>query len=465
MLSPRDLRMVAAVEARHASPGLLGTVCRWEPTRSAGMNLLAAAETASARFQTRGFTRHEGVLRHPAHFERLQSRFSLEHQFSASQLESYARCGFRFLMSEVLRFRPLISPELATDHRELGSVAHAALANIHRPMPVEEQRTSEELDVRNPDSEPTGEDLLKHFLAAIDEELKQGGGKSRLEQALQVLTRRTLAEVGEMYVEQFGKYQQLFAEVWQRPPIPHGLEVAFGDAPGLELASGETGGTAETSNTESGGGDRAGGAIDRPIETAVRKMNSARELEPPVSIPPLQFGAGGNLTLVQGRIDRVDVGVHDGRPVFNVIDYKSGKSSAVKLDEIGAGTALQLAIYLAAVSRSGLAGEESLPFQIGYWLLKSKGFSFGLKTGDRAPQLTAKNLVPLSSDLLSTLDQQLETIIPALAHGIRNGDFPVDSHDGKCTQYCPYSTICRVGQRRTVEVALDKRRSSRPGSR
>jgi hypothetical protein len=33
---------------------------------------------------------------------------------------------------------------------------------------------------------------------------------------------------------------------------------------------------------------------------------------------------------------------------------------------------------------------------------------------------------------------------------IRTGNFPVASRDDKCTSYCEYSTVCRVGQVRSL---------------
>jgi len=345
-------------------------------------------------------------------------------------------------MSDVLRFRPLSSPELATDHRELGSVAHSALAQIHRNGSAKRKVTGEESDLPE-------KDLLELFCEVVEQELERGGGSSRIERALQLLTRRKLAEVGEMYVEQLNKYNDVFREVWGESPLPYGLEVAFGDAPGLEVTVAEHEETTTSDLSDAAMGDRDKGEVDSG------NMSSVSES---VSIPPLEFGHAELRTLVQGRIDRVDVGRHEGKPVFNVIDYKSGRAVAVTLDDIRNGKSLQLALYLAAVSRSGLAGEGSLPFQLGYWLLQSKGFMLGLKTGAKAKPLIASSLVPLSEELLIELDDHLEAVVPELAAGIRAGQFPVDSGDTGCTQYCPYSTICRVGQKRTVEVPLGKLR-------
>ena len=46
---------------------------------------------------------------------------------------------------------------------------------------------------------------------------------------------------------------------------------------------------------------------------------------------------------------------------------------------------------------------------------------------------------------------QLEETVAALVRGIRRGEFPVHSTDDRCTGYCPYATVCRINQVRSLE--------------
>ena len=62
--------------------------------------------------------------------------------------------------------------------------------------------------------------------------------------------------------------------------------------------------------------------------------------------PPLEFDTGERTVAFHGRIDRVDKGPR-GR--FRVIDYKTGRLRG-KDDDLGAGTSLQLPVYLLAAS-------------------------------------------------------------------------------------------------------------------
>ena len=45
----------------------------------------------------------------------------------------------------------------------------------------------------------------------------------------------------------------------------------------------------------------------------------------------------------------------------------------------------------------------------------------------------------------------LAKIISALVRGIRRGCFPVFNREQRCTSYCPFSTICRIRQIRSLE--------------
>jgi RecB family exonuclease len=162
----------------------------------------------------------------------------------------------------------------------------------------------------------------------------------------------------------------------------------------------------------------------------------------------LTIGKGKRQVRVRGRIDRIDVGKIDDNPVFNVIDYKSGMPPRFDLDDVRAGLSLQLALYTLAVARMNLAGPQAAPAQMGYWSIKETGFVAGLKGKPK----------PIDEASMKELEQLLEEILPKLVHGMRSGQFPVDSPVLNCTGRCPYNTVCRVNQIRPLAQKLDKRR-------
>ena len=72
-----------------------------------------------------------GAIRDPVVLEQLRTRYRSEHVWSASQLQTYARCPFFFLIDRVLRLRPLEEAEEATSPLMYGGVAHDMLEQFY----------------------------------------------------------------------------------------------------------------------------------------------------------------------------------------------------------------------------------------------------------------------------------------------------------------------------------------------
>jgi len=390
ILSPADLRLVATHAVREKRPGLFRTLCELPDSEAAARNILAAVDAAVARFGTRGFTEYEGMLRLARHKERLKERFPVSVPFSATQLERYAGCPYQYFLSELLGLRELETAETQTDYRERGSLLHNVLAALHRPPAPGEPPHEERF--------PEKGHLVEAFRALIDQHLDLERERPPLHAALVRIERAVLHDIAEAYGDQWENYRKEFARAWGAPPRTRHVETSFGDAR--------------------------------------RKPDD----EPASSLDGLRFGEGPGETRIGGRIDRIDVGEHEERPVFNVIDYKTGKPPRFSLDDVAHGTSLQLALYLFAVLRLSLAGRDARPFLMGYWSLRESGFQNAIK-GTRKNQVAA-----LSNEMIGELESILHDVVPRLAAGIRHGLFPVTSLIEDCTKYCPYSTVCRVNQ-------------------
>jgi RecB family exonuclease len=364
--------------------------------QSTALNVLAAFDMAASRFKTRGFTPYEGVLQSPVNLERIRARFNADSQFSATQLESFAGCPFRFFVSEILRLEPLESHRSETDYLARGSVLHAVLAELHRKLS----------DDADPAFSGGRGSITARFRQLVNRELGRSSAETELKKALLRIEERLLNEWGDAYQGQHDAYLKLFGREWETAPTPAGLEVAFGDAP---AETGEFGGQ---------------------------------------SFGSLVLGAGDNRVRIRGRIDRIDVGRAGDRPVFNIIDYKSGSPPKFNLDDVRTGAALQLALYTLAVYRLGIAAPGAVPFQMGYWSLRETGFVAGLKGKAR----------PIDAAVLSSLETILDGLVPKLVESMRAGQFPVDSRDAHCTGRCVYSTVCRVNEVRPLADKLNKRR-------
>jgi superfamily I DNA/RNA helicase/RecB family exonuclease len=380
-------------------------------------SILAAADMAQRRFASRRFTDFEGQLALPASRQRLAGRFGPEVEFSATQLERYAVCPFKFFAQDVLGLAELESPEMEISSQQRGIIVHEVLAKLHREMLT---TAAGSLTLApHPHSPFGGEvsdvnqfDVSRRFRELLHDVLWRRPAATELQAALREIEERVLAEWGVAYAKQWQAYQDAARAIWSGAPVPSLFETAFG---------------------------HAGGSTEETPEAA--------------KAPCLVIGSGAEAIRIGGRIDRIDVGVVDGRRCFTVIDYKTGNKRAARLDDIASGRDLQLALYALAVERLGLAAKNVRPIGLGYWLVRDDGFVFGLKGDGRG---NAARFDRLTDELWQSLQSVLHDVVPRLATGIRAGSFPVFNEDEDCTSRCPFSTICRVNQIRPLAEALGK---------
>jgi ATP-dependent helicase/nuclease subunit B len=404
LLSSADVRVRAMSEALAGRPGLFRAVCDDARLRSAAVNSVAAVEMNVCRFHTPGFTRFEGMLENKRNIEQLRHRFSAEREFSATQLEAYARCPFRFLMSQVLAIEPPASPEIETDFGRRGTLVHEVLADLHRTLFERHETAGQRPEAAR------GEDVATMFQRLLEEKLHLRAPASRIHEALQRIEQRLLAEWGIAYGRQWDDYVARLPRDCDVPPAPARFETSFGSMP--------TGAT----------------------QTADQ-------------FQPLVIGSGADVVLVGGRIDRIDVGQMAGSPVFAVIDYKTGSRRNSQFDTIESGRWLQVALYTLAAVRLELVGAGARPWQMGYWQIRQTGFAPDVKQGRVK---AGEPLRPLDQAVWESLVETLEQIIPRLAAGIRAGRFPIFNADPDCTAGCPYNTVCRIAQIRALPNDMGK---------
>ncbi|HTI51065.1 MAG TPA: PD-(D/E)XK nuclease family protein, partial [Planctomycetaceae bacterium] len=399
VLSPTDARVRGMAEALENEPALLGAICREAAFAATSANLLAAVDMHVRRFQTPGFSNFEGMLENPDNLDWIGRRFSPEHEFSATQLEAFAACPFRFFVEHVLDVSPLATVDVETEHGRRGTLVHDILAELHRQLMETDSQA---------EPQPDTSAIVSHFHRLLRERLGARPEFSELQQALLEIEERLLGDWGLAYGRQWDLYLATQPESSDRPLRPAHFETAFG---------------------------RTGAGPGIPGTRA-----------------PLVIGAGDREVRVGGRIDRIDVGANSGRTVFTVIDYKTGSIHSQKLEDIAAGRALQLALYTLAVVRLEIVGPDSGPIQMGYWQIRNQGFLPGISQRKKADA----RLAPLEASVWETLVKTLDDVIPRLAAAMRAGKFPVFNPDESCTSRCPYQTICRVGQIRALPAALGK---------
>lgn len=337
---------------------------------------------------------------------------------SATSLEDYAACPFRFFAARVLRIRPRPSIRDELDAAEQGSVRHEVMAEVMQALrregltPLEGgDRTGHE----NQLAREVCEAVLDHW------ERFERTGPAPLWLLHRDLVARDLARVLE------GE-RRVAIEAWE----PGEFEIGFG----VIAADGS-------------------GAIEGV----------------PLSIPDRR---GERRFELIGRVDRIDYR-GDGREREGlIIDYKSGRvGDRLRYDQL-ARTQLQLPLYAAwlAARRSELSytdaayvslrdGERSQASLLDLSL--SSVELDGLLELDPAtrrelrgraaadlPEGSTTKIGPPSAaigalDLPEIGQRNLADNVWALLGGVAEGRFDVRPHDpGRACRYCPYGPVCRV---------------------
>ena len=332
---------------------------------------------------------------------RLARRFGPQHLWSPSQWERYARCPYHYFMEDVLGLEPLGELVLETDHLRRGSRLHRVMAEFHR-------RLAAELAAGRAPSPQAATALSADFASALDE-VMHAGSRTGVDAALAEIDRRQIAKWGDSYFQQLGKYDAAWAKLAAlgEPPLPAHFEFRFGPP-----------------HADADDADR-----DDPRSTAL----------------PFVLDIGTEQLRITGRIDRVDVGRgRDGRIVFNVIDYKTGRRPTLSPERIESGERLQPALYVMAAQAMLFGDERATPLWAGYWSM-DKGV-----TTDRRFSLVCSSDELEPTEAWDALRKKVVERVGQFVADIRHGDFPVASRDDHCTSHCPFATVCRVAQVRSL---------------
>jgi ATP-dependent helicase/nuclease subunit B len=398
ILSSVDLRLVATDELRSGRPGLFRAMADGPSRGAAARGILAAADMDACRFEQQGFTPFEGLLQHASSVTRLAEKYSPDYQFSATQLERYATCPFRFLLSEVLHLEPNDPIEPEIDPRRRGLSLHRVLADLHR-SPAGPRSSAQ----------PDGAELIEVLRRLVATQFAVAAELPAYERALQAAELNFAERFVELYSQQWEEYLAAVGDGWDELPAPRFVELAFGDVPNW----------------------------DEPTPSDKTPL------------PFVTFGTPDSPVRVRGRIDRIDVGRRGGREAFSVIDYKTRSGPRFMLADVELGRALQLAIYASAARRSGILDPDASVFQMAYWSLTLTGCVVGLKG-------KSKELEMLDPQLVGDIERTLHEVLPKIAQRLRAGQFPVINSDPDCGKWCPYSTACRVGQVRSLQIERKK---------
>lgn len=396
--SLRDWRLLGVHQAAEKQPDLLGNLLASPLAKHGSASLHDALALIHHRARGDSFGPLEGVLASLAARTWFAERFGAAHQWSTSQLETYALCPYRFLMQNVLRVEPLGDAALGVDYGRRGSLLHHVFGLLHQ-----------KLDRLAADRLPSDHDP-QDFAAALDQavgEAREQLASFGIEGVLDELLASEVQKWSAKYQDQHRKYDDATRH-FDRPLRPAYFELRFGKA-----------------------------------------SRHADDEESPASVDePFLLDLGdGMVVRLGGRIDRVDVGQVGQTPVFQIIDYKSAASFSMKPQEVEDGRKLQPPLYaMAAAQLIGSEQTPAAPLRVGYWVLRASGFSdrttrqlFEVEAGEVQPTDSWRELQPI-----------LRQRVRELVEGVRGAEFPMFSPDEKCTSHCDYSHVCRVGQARSL---------------
>lgn len=393
--SDREWRVLGVAQALAGRPELMASLWSDAATSTVASGMLAAVDVYGKRGRGEVFSDFEGVLG-PAASHRLGERFGPNHVWSAAELELYATCPYKFFAERVLKLEPLEALELETDYGRRGSVAHDALAAMHRRLLVDPEATRSMSSVDADEFESMLKEELARLLDVAEVDRTVGG-------AMRLIDRRRLTADLSGYVDSHQQYDARWKDC-TTPPSPQHFEVSFG----LERIS------------------------EDPLST----------------LEPLVLQAHGESFKVGGRIDRIDLGQVAGELIFNVLDYKTGQIPGAQFKTLIDKDALQLPLYVLATEDVLLGSQAAVAFAAGYWTLS------------RTTKSEFKAAIGLASVVNATLQRAeaydqlrawLADRVWSLVHGAREGQFPMVNRDEKCTSTCEFSTVCRVNQVRSLE--------------
>ena len=396
--SLRDWRLLAIDKAMDKKPQLLTSFANSQLTKPTSTSLLDALTLMHHRVRGDSFGPMEGVLATPEVRQWFAERYGPEHQWSTSQLETYATCPYQFLMLKVLRLAPLGSVTLEVDYSRRGSLMHRVFSELHQRLDL----LMGQMPVSQVPQTEFDEELAAAFRIAKNELATYG-----LEGALNEFMSQEVSKWARKYFEQHAEYDSR-SQHFEQPMHPAHFELRFGKA------------SREADDDES---------PDSTDEPYVLDLGDGMQVK---------FG---------GRIDRVDMGEVAGKRVFDVIDYKSASTHKISEEDMTSGRKLQPPLYaLAAAELLSSPDHQALPLRAGYWVLRDKGFTD--KNTQELYHVEAGQVVP-TKDWLQ-LEGQVKQRVRELVEGVRAAEFPMYNDDEHCTSSCDLGHICRVAQTRSL---------------
>lgn len=310
---------------------------------------------------------------------------SSEKQYSISQLETYAKCPFKFFTERILKLETAQEPTEEIEALELGSLLHSV--------------------------------LFEFYSRIRDEKIVLAGCSDNVLKKAE----RLIFEVAENEIE---KYQ------FTSP-------IAFFER---EKLLGLNGNPKESILYKFLVNERESGKLFTPAFFEVSFGNVHKsENDRLLSIEdPIEIG-GAKL---RGKIDRIEIDSANNQ--FQIVDYKLGGKKITK-DELYNGLALQLPVYMLAAKEllSNYYNKYFDPAGMYIYSLKYQSADFGKKEIKLAKD--QDEIVELNNDVINEASEFIKKYISNISAGKFNLT-ELENRETKICGYCDFKSICRINE-------------------
>lgn len=332
------------------------------------------------------FSPHDGLITTPELIAMLNERFGRQYVHSASGLSTYGNCAYRFFANRVLRLEPRGEAALDLQAIDAGKLLHDVLRRF-----FERHR---------------GELLVDEDREGLRDELREVAERvfQEHERAVPPLNPdiwKIDCEIRKIILDQVLLYELGVRKQTRMDIRSRCFEVAFGMTP----------------------------------------REDADPHSQPDQLELFRSTAGGQESIrIQGQIDRVDE-AEDG----TIIAYDYKLSVGADAEDMRTGRALQLPIYLEALERLLLPGQQIAGG--GYYILKARpgrrNTGIYRKTFADYLGLQARNSI-LSDHEWNQVRTEALARIWEFFDGMNAGDFRVRPSKGYETcRFCDYPAVCR----------------------
>ncbi len=286
--------------------------------------------------------------------------------FSVTALERYGSCPFDYFCERELKVQPVEEVEDEVEARDLGSLYHRILQRFYAGHLRETGSgiTADNLEQARKNMHRTAEEELKRA------EARGIPGHRQIWKIRKEEVHRTLDRFLDLEMEEHRKTGD----------VPSHFEVCFGMKP-FSLS------------------------------------------DPLSSTEPLIIDSDTGAVRILGKVDRIDLSAAGSKPLFSIVDYKSGKNAPSRA-EIERGESLQLPVY-ASWAKTIFSNQREM----------RSGSFYLLRSGEKKTQIQA-------DDALEGLMETARRYIREYAGAIRQGRFPLSPK--KCADFCDYRHICRI---------------------